>query len=1043
MPPSLHSKIYWFSLTLVSLLLLSSPRAAHGVIACSAASFSCPAEPALCVITGTWDISQGCVLDFGTQDVEIRGTLRAETVGGNFDVRAANLTLQGGRLLSPGDLDDFGGQIGVQLTGDLTLGGSGATINVSANGGGGDIDVSATNVTLNGGNMIADGGVGEENCGDAGGISISATQHVFVNGSATSLRASTGGFHCSGGEVVILADTVTINKGIDVSGGAPTGIDITALDGDLIISGGSGLNADGEGTSEESGNDGGVINLESLVGNLSMNAHLTSRGSGLDGWGGDFTLAATNGLVTIDKNVDAGAPGLDTFAGSIDITAKDGLVLGGDLTATTTGQSAGGDIAVETTGPITIDSGGEISVAGGASGGGTITVEADAAITIDGTIDTTGGNGGDGGPLDISGCEIALAGTIDAGASGGGNAVLTTLTAARIDILAGSDYTALPCDAFNCNQFVLRSGTATIAPTDRPIPAPIETIDPTLNTCCGNGITDDGTGGTPTSGEQCDDGNFDYCDGCTPLCTLEPVGGCPSDGNECTLDCSPQTGCAYEPLTGTTCSDEPDACTTDVCSAGVCTHVPQSCDDGIACTIDSCDSVSGCIATPDDTACDDEESCTNDTCDAVAGCVQSPVPDGLTCDDGSLCTVNDTCQSGVCTGPPPECDDGDPCTTDTCVDSIGCFGVEDPAACDCFDEFGLPLEAGSSCVDGSGCTIGDTCDAAGTCTAGPTCPDQDGDACTVEACSFGIACTMTDTGCSACVEGEPCSDGDVCTSGICTNGVCESQAISCEDGNACTTNQCLPNIGCQITNFGEGATCVTSPLREFTCYRARWDKGAGGVLNPLEDTPVEDEFWRVDVDSKTVREFCAPANREGLDPSAPAEPDYLLAVRIRASPGSPKFVKQRNLQVTNALGTIWVDARSVQTLLAPTAMDPVTPPGAPALPNPDAFECYKVSPTSGTTKFTPILDTTVEDVFGSLQIDLKKPSLLCNPANVDDTAPSAPTHPDHLLCYKARSKTPFLPQRGLLVDSFLGAVTVDAIRVSQVCIPSQVSAGAP
>jgi hypothetical protein len=42
--------------------------------------------------------------------------------------------------------------------------------------------------------------------------------------------------------------------------------------------------------------------------------------------------------------------------------------------------------------------------------------------------------------------------------------------------------------------------------------------------------------------------------------------------------------------------DDGDACTVDSCdpAVGTCTHSPASCDDGNACTVDSCDPVGGC-----------------------------------------------------------------------------------------------------------------------------------------------------------------------------------------------------------------------------------------------------------------------------------------------------------------------------------------------------------------------------------------------------------------------------------------------------------------
>ena len=67
--------------------------------------------------------------------------------------------------------------------------------------------------------------------------------------------------------------------------------------------------------------------------------------------------------------------------------------------------------------------------------------------------------------------------------------------------------------------------------------------------------------------------------------------------------------------------DDGDACTADSCDplSGECTNVPQGCDDGLGCTDDLCDPASGeCVFT--DIPCDDEDLCTTDSCSEGSGC---------------------------------------------------------------------------------------------------------------------------------------------------------------------------------------------------------------------------------------------------------------------------------------------------------------------------------------------------------------------------------------------------------------------------------------
>ncbi len=76
------------------------------------------------------------------------------------------------------------------------------------------------------------------------------------------------------------------------------------------------------------------------------------------------------------------------------------------------------------------------------------------------------------------------------------------------------------------------------------------------------------------------------------------------------------------------------------------------CDDGNACTADSClDAKCVHTARPNGTSCtSDSNECTNDVCSAGA-CMHPSVADGSSCpDDGDTCTA-DACASGVCAHP--------------------------------------------------------------------------------------------------------------------------------------------------------------------------------------------------------------------------------------------------------------------------------------------------------------------------------------------------------------------------------------------------------
>lgn len=134
--------------------------------------------------------------------------------------------------------------------------------------------------------------------------------------------------------------------------------------------------------------------------------------------------------------------------------------------------------------------------------------------------------------------------------------------------------------------------------------------------------------------EECDDGNTDNGDCCDENCLFEPSESSCSDGDICNGD--------------ETCD-----------GAGTCDPgIPLDCDDSNECTTDSCDASLGCQSTDaaPGTPCLDGDICNGDeACDGTGTC-ESGTP--LVCDDGQACT-QDTCDPidgcSVTTGPSLAC----------------------------------------------------------------------------------------------------------------------------------------------------------------------------------------------------------------------------------------------------------------------------------------------------------------------------------------------------------------------------------------------------
>jgi len=309
------------------------------------------------------------------------------------------------------------------------------------------------------------------------------------------------------------------------------------------------------------------------------------------------------------------------------------------------------------------------------------------------------------------------------------------------------------------------------------------------------------------------------------------VGGVPTDcddGNVCSDDsCDPTVGCVSV-ANSASCEDGSVCTLNDTCANAVCVGGdPIVCDDGVECTLDTCDAVAGCqvadapngtlcndgnACTVDDFCqllqckgktkdCDDKDMCSIDTCESETGCVHYPNPAVNKCNDDNPCTQNESCKSGKCVGKLVGCEDEDACTIDECVIDLGfpkC--VNTPTAGDC--------------DDGNVCTENDTC-ATGACV-GTQMTCDDGDPCTNDSCSEGTGCVHEFTGeggCQPCELASECDDGDPNTVDVCLpDGSCMNDAVGnnscqndqdCDDGDPCTPDICLPSGVCEGTPGGD------------------------------------------------------------------------------------------------------------------------------------------------------------------------------------------------------------------------------------------------
>lgn len=100
-------------------------------------------------------------------------------------------------------------------------------------------------------------------------------------------------------------------------------------------------------------------------------------------------------------------------------------------------------------------------------------------------------------------------------------------------------------------------------------------------------------------------------------------------------------------------------------------------------------------------------------------------------------------------------------------------------------------------------------------------------------------------------------------------------------------------------------------------------------------------------------------------------------------------------------------------------------------PVPDDYTCYKVKDLKN-PRFAPQLGVSMADQFASVTTTVTKPALLCAPASVNGSAVSNPAA--HLCCYK--TKAPKLPAavQAQVTDAF-GSLQVQVSKSGLVCQP--------
>jgi hypothetical protein len=348
-------------------------------------------------------------------------------------------------------------------------------------------------------------------------------------------------------------------------------------------------------------------------------------------------------------------------------------------------------------------------------------------------------------------------------------------------------------------------------------------VRPSGVTICGNGVRE--------LGEECDDANVTNGDGCNSRCSTEL-------------------------LAGVACGDD-IACRSGFCVDGVCCNARcdgqcEAC--GEPSTLGACTAVTGAPRGARPTCFGGGTTC-GGSCGGTDRASCTLPGSGVSCDDGSACSISDVCDgAGGCAGVGLICDDGLSCTADSCAAGVcgaaliagqclidgACVAAGDvnPAAqCEVCDPT-VSTTAWSprtgTCDDGNACTVGDACDA-GLCASGvtTTCAD-DGLGCTAEACNTltGACDTTVTDGCvidGACVATGTLDPTTTCRS--CDPSKDPLAYSSLDTGTRCAEPSCMDGVltlAAECDGLGTCVTPTTTPCTDGRCADAIMCMGGCG-----------------------------------------------------------------------------------------------------------------------------------------------------------------------------------------------------------------------
>ena len=217
-------------------------------------------------------------------------------------------------------------------------------------------------------------------------------------------------------------------------------------------------------------------------------------------------------------------------------------------------------------------------------------------------------------------------------------------------------------------------------------------------------------------------------------------------------------------------------------------------------------------------------------------------------------------------------------------------------------------------------------------------------------------------------------------------------------------------------------------LNHFICYEIH-----GSKLN-LAGVSLVDAYGTSTATVKRAKRICLPADKNDEDPVAIGQPETLTGFTIKCA--APKFARVKGVAVTNQFGAVTLDVFKPDRLLVPTAKSLAAIPPPPMFSALDHFACYKIAFAK-----TRVPAVKVDDQFGTITVDVKKPLHLCVPT--DKNGEGIPSPGQAAMCYLVRTTSGTPPPQKHLPNTLytthqFGSAALEVYGPRELCVPSTI-----